>query len=119
MTAPFHWTEWPFWDVNKRWKAVNGGHKPSVPHDSHVTEGEMPMAQAQPIDQAFPHLAEWVTTHGWIEIGYDDDSRSFVRALDSGGMVWEGQDTYTSLDDALRAADTALGTWIKENFGGA
>jgi len=23
MTAPFHWTEWPFWDVNKLWKAVS------------------------------------------------------------------------------------------------
>jgi hypothetical protein len=103
--------------VNKLSKAVNWGHKSSVTHDSHVTEGQMPMAQ--PVDQAFPHVAEWATTHGWIEIGYDDDSRSFVRALDSGGMVWDGQETYTSLDDALRAADTALETWIKENFGGA
>ncbi len=71
----------------------------------------------QPVDQAFPHLTEWVTTHGWIEIGYDDYSRSFVRALDIGGVVWEGQETYTSLDEALRAADTALGAWIQENFG--
>ena len=42
------------------------------------------------VDEAFPHLREWVTTHGWIEIGYDDYHRSFIRALDSGGMVWEG-----------------------------
>ncbi len=28
---------------------------------------------AQPVDQAFPHLAAWVTAHGWIEIGYTED----------------------------------------------
>ncbi len=27
---------------------------------------------ARSVDEAFPHLTEWVTTHGWIEIGYDD-----------------------------------------------
>ncbi len=25
---------------------------------------------ARSVDEAFPHLTEWVTTHGWIEIGY-------------------------------------------------
>ena len=24
------------------------------------------------VDEALQHLTEWVTTHGWIEIGYDD-----------------------------------------------
>ena len=57
-------------------------------------------------------------THGWIEIGQDDYSPSFVRALDSGGMVWDGRETYATLDAALQALDTALGAWIKENFGG-
>jgi len=51
----------------------------------------------------------------WIEIGQDDYSRSFVRALDIGGMVWEGRETYATLDDALQALDTALGAWMKEN----
>jgi hypothetical protein len=40
--------------------------------------------------------------YGWIEIGHDDMSRSFVRALDEGCLVWEGQDDYATLDDALR-----------------
>jgi hypothetical protein len=38
------------------------------------------------IESAYPHLTEWVKMHGWIEIGHDDFSRSFVRALDIGGM---------------------------------
>ena len=54
-------------------------------------------------------------THGWIEIGQDDYSPSFVRALDSGGMVWDGRETYATLDAALQALDTALGAWMKEN----
>lgn len=72
---------------------------------------------AESIDQTFPHLSEFVMTHGWIEIGQDDFSRSFVRALDIGGMLWEGRETYTTLDEALRELDTALGEWMKENLG--
>jgi hypothetical protein len=40
--------------------------------------------------------------YGWIDIGHDDMSQSFVRALDEGGLVWEGQEDYATLDDALR-----------------
>lgn len=72
---------------------------------------------AESIDQTFPHLSEFVMTHGWIEIGQDDFSRSFVRALDIGGMLWEGRQTYASLDEALRELDTALGEWMRENLG--
>lgn len=46
------------------------------------------------IEQTYPHVAYWVTTQGWIEVGYDEASRSFVRALDIGGMVWEGAPSY-------------------------
>jgi hypothetical protein len=67
------------------------------------------------IDERFPHLARWVAEFGWIEIGHDDYSQSFVRALDSGGMVWEGKRSYTSLDHALRALDRALGKWMEQN----
>ena len=72
---------------------------------------------ARSVDEAFPHLTAWVTTHGWIEIGYDDSHRSFIRALDSGGMVWEGRMVYTTLDSALQALDDALAAWMKENVG--
>jgi len=40
-------------------------------------------------DRLYPHIARWVQAHGWIELGYDDYSRSFVRALEIRGMVWE------------------------------
>ena len=42
---------------------------------------------AQRIDAAYPAIARWVMEYGWIEIGHDDMSRSFVRAL-SVGILW-------------------------------
>ncbi len=70
----------------------------------------------RPVDEAFPHLTTWVTAYGWIEIGYDDYQRSFIRALDSGGMVWEGSIEYATLESALQALDDALADWMKENL---
>jgi len=43
------------------------------------------------VDEAFPTIALWTQSWGWIEIGQNDYSRSMVRALDEGGMVWEGK----------------------------
>ena len=65
-------------------------------------------------DERFPNVAAWVHSYGWIEIGQDDYSRSFLRALAIGGMVWEGKPEYKSLDHALRALDRALAKRIEE-----
>lgn len=64
----------------------------------------------------YPNIKRFVKEHGWIEIGYDDFSESFVRALDIGGMIWEGQPSYQSLDEALKELETALEAWNKENL---
>ena len=60
----------------------------------------------------YPNITRWVNEQGWIEIGPDEFSTSFVKALDEGGLVWEGNDQYASLDDALRALDAAIAEWI-------
>jgi hypothetical protein len=65
-------------------------------------------------EEAFPKIARWLDEFGWIELGQDDYSRSFIRVLDQGGMVWEGKDQYKSLDHALRALEKALGKWVEE-----
>jgi hypothetical protein len=62
----------------------------------------------------YPTLASWVQD-GWVEIGYTDYTRSFVRAFDEGGMVWEGAARYPSLDAALSALDAGIAAWIEEN----
>jgi hypothetical protein len=59
-------------------------------------------------EETYPHIAQWVRTWGWIEIGDDTMAGSFIRALDEGGLVWESSRTYTTLDDALRDLETAL-----------
>jgi hypothetical protein len=39
--------------------------------------------------------------------------------LDIGGMIWEGETSYPTLDDALAAADAAIKQWLREqNMGG-
>ena len=68
-------------------------------------------SETRSLESQYPHIALWVNGHSWIEIGSDEFSTSFVRALDEGGLVWEGDDEYTSLDDALRALDAAIAEW--------
>lgn len=64
-------------------------------------------------DEQYPNIARWVQD-GWIEIGQDDYSRSFIRVLDIGGMVWESEETYKTVAEALAEADTAVGRFADE-----
>jgi hypothetical protein len=59
-------------------------------------------------EETYPHIAQWVRTWGWIEIGDDTMAGSFIRALDEGGLIWESNQRYATLDDALRDLETAL-----------
>ncbi|MBK8021205.1 MAG: hypothetical protein IPK19_07150 [Chloroflexi bacterium] len=58
--------------------------------------------------QRYPHIARFVFDQGWIEIGFDDSSDSFVRAVDAGGLVWEVKEFCPSLDDAFAALEQGL-----------
>jgi len=62
----------------------------------------------------YPSIAAWTEFYGWTEIGQDDFSQSFVRALDMGGMVWEGKSKYKSVDAALDDWEAALEKIIEE-----
>ena len=59
-------------------------------------------ATADSFEARYPNIAGWVQD-GWIEMGRDDCGRAFVRALDIGGLVWEGDGPYAGLDAALTA----------------
>lgn len=75
---------------------------------------------SQSLEDSYPHISRWVYEHeGIIEIGYYEDSpsNSFVRAIDSGGMLWEGQDSYADLDEALADLDAGVKTTLKEIYG--
>ena len=64
----------------------------------------------------YPNITRWIRTQGWIEVGYDGMSPSWIRALDEGGMVWQGGDPTKTLDDAFQDLDKALAAWIRELF---
>ncbi len=66
-------------------------------------------------DEQFPTIARWILQEGgWVEVGADHHSRSLVRALNGGGMVWEGTENYQSLDQALRAMEEGIALWLEE-----
>jgi hypothetical protein len=68
-------------------------------------------------EQVYPHIARWVKGRGWIEVGSDDMRPSWVRALDEGGLIWEGGDPSQPMDDTLQELDTALARWLHEQVG--
>jgi hypothetical protein len=62
----------------------------------------------------YPAVTRWVKDHGIVEIGYDPNTDTFVRAIDEGGMVWSGRLRYKTLDDALNELEAGLGPVLKE-----
>lgn len=62
-------------------------------------------------ERTYLRLTRWIRDQGFIEIGADGFSRSFLRVLDEGGLVWEGGDWAGTIDDALRAAEAAVERW--------
>jgi hypothetical protein len=62
----------------------------------------------------YPNIAAWTASYGWIEIGQDENSKSFIRVLDEGGMVWESKPKYKTFDDALNDLEAALEKIIDE-----
>ena len=68
-------------------------------------------------ERTYPYLSRWVHGHGWMEVGPDHYSRSLIRVLDEGGMVWESATRYASVDEALREAEEAVAEWMREELG--
>ncbi len=68
------------------------------------------------LETLYPNTTHFVDAIGWIEMGRDDDSplTSFIRALDAGGMVWEGEDEYKTLDEAFQDLERGLAGWMQE-----
>jgi len=74
-----------------------------------MTEIIMPI-----IEKHYPNLAAWVLD-GWLEVGHVRESNAFICLRDEGGVVWEGKNTYPSMDAALVDAEAAAKRWFKEN----
>ncbi len=75
----------------------------------------MVMPKTKTLDERYPHLSRFLAIQGWVEIGADEYSTSFVRALDPGGMVYEGLENYASLDEALADLDQGVKEYMEEH----
>lgn len=69
------------------------------------------------VSAAYPNLWRWVAEYGSVEIGYCDQTGSFIRVLDEGGMVWKGRRRYRTFDDALADAEAGVSRWMKGELG--
>lgn len=65
--------------------------------------------------KSFPHVNRWIEEQGWIEIGQDEYSRSLVRTIDEGGLVWESKKQHVTVDKTLEALENFLIKWFEEN----
>jgi hypothetical protein len=63
----------------------------------------------QEFDEAFPAVVNWAKTQGKIEIGVEEGQGFVVRALDDGGVVFEGKP-----GKSVGEAFTALQEWIAQ-----
>lgn len=69
-------------------------------------------------ERRYPRTTRWVKKHLWIQLGDDGMSRSWLRALDEGGLIWDGGDFPSqTLDEAFAELDAALAAWMREQFG--
>ena len=67
-------------------------------------------------ERLYPAITQWVTSYGWVEFGQLDwYLTAMVRALDEGGLVWEGKAEYAALDDLLRDLEAGLAGWFEDN----
>ncbi len=49
------------------------------------------MLKSKPFKEKYPYIARFVKEQGWIEFGRGEHIKSFVRAYDYGGTVYEGK----------------------------
>ncbi|WP_432810963.1 hypothetical protein [Pantanalinema sp. GBBB05] len=59
-------------------------------------------------EKQYPIIHRFVEEIGWIEIGQHEMIPAFVRAYDFGGTVYEGKDSYPSLETALQDLEAGI-----------
>ena len=90
-------------------------HKPTRNKNQTQQQNLKSLSTSTPFEASYPNITAWVSDGGWIEIGDEIQTGSFVRALDEGGMIWEGAKRYKSVDEALQALERGIGKWTDEN----
>jgi hypothetical protein len=73
------------------------------------------MTTSKYLESKYPTLTRFVNEIGRVEIGLGNYMISaFVIAYDEGGTIYEGQDSYPSLDAALQDLDAGIKEHLDE-----
>ncbi len=63
---------------------------------------------------SYPNIAQWIQD-GTIEVGFEYGRGVVARAIDEGGVTWEGK-KFKNLEDALEALEKGIKKWCDENY---
>ena len=63
---------------------------------------------------AYPNVANLALGEGWIELGYDYNSRTYARAINEGGALWVGGTGDMTLEELLEAMEKGIAEFHEE-----
>lgn len=63
-------------------------------------------------ENRYPNIAQWIQ-YGVIEIGFEYGRDIVARAINEGGVVWEGGNL-KNLEKALESLDEGIKKWCDE-----
>lgn len=73
------------------------------------------MSKSKTFEEQYPTIHRFVEAIGWIEIGQHEMISAFVRAYDLGGTVYEGRDSYSSMEAALQDLEMGIKAYLDEH----
>lgn len=73
------------------------------------------MQNPKSFEEQYPNIHRFIEEMGRIEIGLDDVLSAFVRAYDFGGTVYEGKDSYPSMEAALQDLEAGIQAYLDDN----
>lgn len=72
-------------------------------------------ASVSTTEKKYPYIEKWIFGGGRIELGQSDYTPALALALDEGGIIWEGEARYETLDAMLAALEAGIAAWSEEN----
>ncbi|MEM7539638.1 MAG: hypothetical protein AAF639_46210 [Chloroflexota bacterium] len=67
------------------------------------------------LERKYWNITNWIA-NGHIELGQSDyHSDATARVVDDGGVIWETDEVYPTLDALLDAVDAGIAAWCEEN----
>lgn len=65
--------------------------------------------------ESYPGIARWIAKYGTIEFGYCLETRSSIRVLDEGGLIWSVRASYPTFTEALADCEANVTRLLRVN----